>query len=105
MLRHDKLADYVLENIESNGNVLKAFVFGSYARGEEKWGSDVDFLLVVNDSTQDAEIRNIVLNLSPDDYTLPELDITVYRESNVAKDSFFLSQVKKDWRLVYEKLS
>ena len=45
MLRHDELTDHVLGLIKNNGSILKAFIFGSYARGEEKWGSDVDFLL------------------------------------------------------------
>jgi len=80
-------------------------LFGSCARGEEKYSSDVDLLLVVSDSMSGSDIRKISLDCFVDDLTLPDADIVVYKESTLAESSFFISQVKKDWRLIYENVS
>ncbi|MEK6894396.1 MAG: nucleotidyltransferase family protein [Nanoarchaeota archaeon] len=54
----EKIAPLLKEN-----NVTKAGIFGSYARGEEKNGSDVDILIEMNDGGGFDSIINLKILL------------------------------------------
>ncbi len=49
--------DEILKKLEENRDVIRGFgvrrlgIFGSYARGEQKQGSDMDFLVEFDDAT------------------------------------------------------
>ena len=53
----DITRDEILEKLEENGEAIRAFgvrrlgIFGSYARGEQKRASDIDFLVDFDDAT------------------------------------------------------
>ena len=99
MQRHDELIAYAVGKLESNPVVKNIYLFGSCSRDEETWSSDVG-LLVVDDTVSNKEIRLLSCECVPEDFECPELDVSVYKESSLDKDNFFLQRVKKDWRLL-----
>ena len=96
MLRHNQLLDDVLPKLQGHKLVKQIYLFGSCARKEEEWASDVDLLLIVDDKATDREIRLLSHECYPDDFSVPELDIVVYRESSMSSRNFFLQQVQKE---------
>jgi len=104
MQRHVELINHAVSVLTASPNVQRVYLFGSCARGDESWSSDVDLLVVVDDSIVDTDIRLLSMSCIPDDSRTPELDIAVYRESTLATDTFFLQQARQDWRLLYENL-
>ena len=100
MQRHDELIAFAVDRLASNPAVKNIYLFGSCSRKEENWSSDVDLFVVVDDATPDCEIRLMSNEIVPEDYRCPELDVVVYRKSSLEKDTFFLQQVKKDWKVL-----
>ena len=104
MQRHDNLISHVLNVLNTNPIVKNIYLFGSCARCEESWSSDVDLLVVVDDSATDTGLRQISTECVPENYRAPELDIVIYREASLRSESFFLDCIRKDWRLLYENV-
>lgn len=51
-------------NVLRERGVLKAFIFGSFARGEEEGDSDVDFLVEFEDGRTLLDLSGLRLDLS-----------------------------------------
>ena len=103
MERHDRALAYALDYLKTERCVRAVYLFGSCARGTEKYLSDIDLFVVVEDETTNDMIRHIANNGLPYIHGLPEVDITVYRQGTLDNtESFFLKGVKRDWRLLYE---
>lgn len=80
------------------------YLFGSCARGEERYGSDVDLMLVLDSETDARLKRDMKSEVSPDDCNLPEVNLS-FADS---KESFstikqFDSNVRRDGILLWER--
>lgn len=85
----------IVEKITSAAEVKKIYIFGSYARGEERRDSDIDIYVVVPDSCQDTlqtalDIRYVLFGLE-----LPK-DILTKRESTFEKVSQRVTSLESD---------
>ena len=78
--------------------VLKAWIFGSYSRGEQRPDSDVD-ILVALDYSQPIGLR--FFGMYEDLKTLLGRDVDLVSERTLA--SFAQESVNRDKRLVYER--
>ena len=91
----NKLADYF-----KTQPVKKAWIFGSYARGEERPDSDVD-ILVSFDYSQRIGMRYFRMAL--------ELEKLLGKQVDLVEDgqlmSFAYDTAEKDKRLIYERKS
>jgi uncharacterized protein len=77
--------------------VKRASVFGSFARGEEKKGSDIDILVKM---PEDASLFDMVgLKKSLEKKTAREIDIMTYRSVN----KFVKKYIVKDAIKIYDK--
>ena len=88
----------LLEILEKNNinNIQKAYLFGSYARGEENKDSDIDIRLEVNDSFT-------LIDLSFINYELREkLNKDIDLISSGGLDESFLSRIKHEEICIYE---
>ena len=117
--RHQKSLDYALNiikdiNIKNNNFIDSIWMFGSCARNEENYNSDVDLICVVNKNDANTiklmrEIRSKVINC--DDFNLPEIDVC-FKYNNGDKNYIpwndknnndtFSKQLKKDAIKIWE---
>ena len=101
----EELKSIILKTV-ALGNVLKdylqkkkekiefAFIYGSFAKGEENISSDIDLLIVGNITSKEASML-----LSPAKNSLRrEINFVVYDEKELLKkkESYFLKQVLKE---------
>lgn len=88
------IADYF-----SKQPVLKAWLFGSYSRGEEKAGSDVD-ILVEYDRTQRIGLLKIAgMKLDLEDLLEHDVDLV----ENGQLRPWVVDSVNRDKILIYER--
>jgi hypothetical protein len=82
--------------------VLKAWVFGSYARGEEKPNSDIDILVVFDH-------KNAKIGLFKYCSMIIDLENILHREVDLVEEDTLLpfaqSSANKDKKLIYERAS
>ena len=79
--------------------VLKAWVFGSYARGEETPESDVEILVVYDDSKPVGlmKIANMYVNLKK----LLQREVDLVEEGTLLP--FAVESANRDKKLIYER--
>ena len=71
-----KLKEAIIPILKANG-VRRAGIFGSYARGEEKEGSDIDILIEIDDSLSLLDFIGIKLAL--EDALKRKIDLVEYK--------------------------
>ena len=93
-LMTEKIAEYF-----KTQPVLKAWLFGSFARGEETSESDVDILVQYDDTA-----RISLLTIS---HMMGELERSTGRRVDLIEDGclmpFAVESVNRDKRLIYER--
>lgn len=87
--------------------IQKLYVYGSCARGEQGYDSDVDLFMELSDDINLAQYKNDVLMLktevSPLDYTLPEVDLKVVVGKTWMKNNMlYYKNVKKEGIDIWE---
>lgn len=82
--------------------VKDVVLYGSTARGQSKYSSDVDMLLVLDNCVKNYRKYNDWItylkgNISSDDYRLPEADLhVVFDEKWKEKSNAYFSDIKKE---------
>lgn len=103
--RHQKALEYALNKAKSSPIapfIKETILFGSCARGDFHFSSDVDLIFVLDDNfTKYSELKSDLFtlkgNISPSDSELSDVDAKFYSESNWNNsDSFFIKNIKKD---------
>lgn len=79
--------------------IRKAYLFGSYARGEETSKSDIDIRLEADDGLTLVDIGNIRQDLV--DATKKDVDLLVIDPSKLDKE--FYENIRKDQICIYER--
>lgn len=81
--------------------VLKAWVFGSYARNEETEDSDVDILVVFDDTHPVGlmKVSNIYVNLKK----LLKREVDLVEEGTLLP--FAVESANRDKKLIYERVN
>ena len=79
--------------------VLKAWLFGSYARGEENANSDVDILVAFDDNVKVSLLKHAIM--------ADELEKMLGRPVDLVTDGtllpFAVDSVSRDKQLIYER--
>lgn len=75
--------------------IKKVFVFGSFSRGEEKEGSDIDLIIDTERPLGLITLGNYIADL--EEITLRKIDLAT--QSSITPDFFTL--IKKDLKEVY----
>lgn len=88
----------LLRNYFRTKPVLKAYVFGSFSRGEETPGSDVDIMLVLDDS---QPVGLLFFQMMMDLKELLGREVDLVTESSLLP--FAADSANKDKILVYER--
>lgn len=106
--RHAKVlnkAVNVLKSEKYSSVVKRIYLYGSCARGEEKYNSDVDLIVEVTRSLTHAELAKLRYDAENDDYTLPEVNIYTKQENqDVSLSRVFNQNFEKDKVLLWERI-
>ena len=86
----------ILEKSKKNEDINKAYLFGSYARGEETSLSDVDIRLEVNDNFTLFDLTEIAYNLEE------KLNKKVDIITSENLDELLYEEIKKEEICIYE---
>ena len=84
---------------QAHGSVKKAYLFGSFARGEQTSKSDIDFRFEVDDSYSLIDHSNIRLDLIEAFHR----DVDIITQDYDQLDDFFASSIRKDEICIYDK--
>ena len=82
--------DYIVKTVPS---VEEVYLFGSCARGEAKWDSDVDIAIVTKEKINDRTLRGTV-----------QCELEWPNDGGVKADIKFRTRDTQGWSRIFEKL-
>ena len=94
-----KILDEIVEKQEKKNLIKKAYLFGSYARGEETDDSDIDIRIEADDDFSLIDIGNLRLDMV--EATGKEVDLLAVHVENL--DPGFYQNIRKDEICIYER--
>lgn len=102
--RSNKSIAYALEKIRESDisiYVKKIYLYGSCARKEQKFNSDVDLFMELSDNFDIEKYRNTIIilkgSVSPLDSALPEVDLkVVIGNSWMNNDMLYYQNIRKE---------
>ena len=89
---------HIIQNFFGDKPVLRAFLFGSFARGDASESSDID-ILVDLDYSQQIGLQFVAMKLDLEEYLQKSVDLV--SANGVSKH--ILPFINKDKHLIYEK--
>lgn len=111
--RHNKTLVSYINTLLSNkviNYVNKIYLYGSCARGDQTFYSDIDLFVVLREDTTDSEfwkVKSILSGecmLSVSNIEDADIDIHYTRNSEwFSLDDFFYKQIRKDCILLWER--
>lgn len=95
--------EWAKENLQGDPNVVRAGYFGSYARGDWGVGSDLDLIIIVEESAEPFERRAVEWNTT----SLPvPVDVVVYTKhewERLKREGRFPNHPAQEIVWVYDK--
>ena len=103
--RHKKALDQAVQKLRTqfSNYVTAIYCYGSYARGEQKFWSDVDVLVKVSDDTSPRIMRQMRAEVIPEQYDLPEVDLKFSSGEEFSTSYRFNENIKKEGKLIWKK--
>ena len=105
--RHQEAIDYALNILgrEPYKNYIeKIYLFGSCAREQEKYTSDVDLLLECSENMTAQIARSMRIAVMPEQLDMPEIDLKFEKGSKwKEQDDQFSKNLLKEGVLLWEK--
>lgn len=95
-----KLSEYVKE----------LYLYGSMARGSQKWNSDIDLFLVLEPEKKDnREIKKEIIylkgSITDDDLDSPEIDLkVVFGDSWKSSNQTYYRNILREGKLIWQKI-
>ena len=83
--------------------IKEIYLYGSCARGEQKFSSDVDLFVRVQENTPTRVLRKMRIEAMPDDDNLPEVDLKFTSGENFSQSYRFNENIKKEGKLIWKK--
>ena len=103
--RHQLSVRSALNKIETKykDDIYRVVLFGSCARQTQKYQSDVGLLLYTRPDLPEESVRELKFGLSPNDYTLPEVQGIVSRSEKLPMIRQFSENIEKEGLVIWEK--
>ena len=86
-----KISDIITDNY----NVEKIFLFGSYARGDEKNDSDIDICILINNDDKKLNIVRTIRKALYDNISNP-VDLLVYKPDEFYERAASLKSIERE---------
>lgn len=106
MNRHEKSLNYALEVLTSEPylSYLDAiYLYGSCARGEQKYASDVDLLLKLRSDVPSSVLRAMRADATPEDWDLPEVELKYFSGSQFSHSYQFDKNLREEGILLWTR--
>lgn len=105
MSRHSQSLQYALKVLRQpkyKSHIRAIYLYGSCARAQQKFSSDVDLFLFLDQDTPEQLIREMRLEVIPD-YSLPEVEIKYSKGEEFSSSYHFNRNIERDGRLLWER--
>lgn len=101
---HAESLAYAIKALKPYKPYIRAiYLYGSCARHEQKSSSDVDLFLYVTPDASPKLMREIRANISPDNISLPEVDVHFSMDNEFSGCRVFNNNLKKEAKLLWPK--
>lgn len=103
--RHRIAMDMAVKKLQEQFSeyVKEIYLYGSCARGEQKFQSDVDLLVKVEEGTSPRILRKMRVEVMPDREDLPEVELKFSSGVNFSDSYRFNENIKKEGRLIWKR--
>lgn len=105
--RFDKVLELAIGEIgdwKYKDNIEKIYLYGSCARNEARYESDVDLYIELNEDVPEADIRELKIKCNPEDWRLPDVDIkTGVGAKIIENDDLFYRNIRGDGILLWKR--
>lgn len=106
--RHCKALDFalyvLLHDSVFSKYVDEIYLYGSCARGEQKYRSDVDLLVKVLPETPPRIMRKMRVETVADDISLPEVELKFTTGVDFSTSRQFDENIRRDGKLLWKKV-
>ena len=92
----------VLKQPEYKQYIRSIYLYGSCARKEQKYDSDVDLFLFLDNQAPDELIRRMRLDVIPH-FTLPEVEIKFSKTNEFSSSRQFSRNIERAGKLIWER--
>lgn len=104
MTRHEKSLQYALSVL--TGERYRAYLdaiylYGSCARGDQKYASDVDLLLKLRETVPNGILRAMRVDATPDDRELPEVELKYCFGDRLSQSDQFDRNLREEGKLLW----
>lgn len=106
MNRHSQSLQYALRVLgqDKYKRYIRAiYLYGSCARGEQRYWSDVDLFVVLYPEIPKSVIRSMRIDVVPDS-NLPEVELKTSLSDNFSTSRQFNENMKKEGKLLWERV-
>ena len=103
--RHRMSMDQAIKKLveEFSEYIKEIYLYGSCARGEQKFSSDVDLFVRVKENTPSRVLRKMRIEAMPDEENLPEVDLKFTSGESFSQSYRFNENIKKEGKLIWKK--
>lgn len=102
--RHEKSLQYALSVLTSEryrAYLDAIYLYGSCARGDQKYTSDVDLLLKLRKTVPAGVLRAMRVEATPDDWELPEVELKYFWGDRFNQSEQFDRNVREEGKLLW----
>lgn len=104
MTRHEKSLQHALSVLTSERYRVyldAIYLYGSCARGDQKYTSDVDLLLKLRKTVPASVLRLMRVEATPDDCELPEVELKYFSGERINHSDQFDRNLRKEGKLLW----
>lgn len=104
MTRHEKSLQYALSVLTSEryrAYLDAIYLYGSCARGDQKYTSDVDLLLKLRKNVPADILRSMRVEATPDDWELPEVELKYFLGERFSQSEQFDRNLREEGKLLW----
>lgn len=104
MTRHEKSLQYALSVLTSERYRVyldAIYLYGSCARGDQKYTSDVDLLLKLRETVPADILRSMRVEATPDDWKLPEVELKYFLGDRFCQSEQFDRNLREEGKLLW----
>lgn len=105
MSRHEEALNYALQVLSQEqykAFIYEIYLYGSCARGTQKFDSDIDLLIKIDENIPKDVLRKMRMDVIPD-YNLPEVELKFFKEDTFSSSPQFNENLKKEGILLWKR--
>ena len=104
MTRHEKSLQYALSVLTSEryrAYLDAIYLYGSCARGDQKYTSDVDLLLKLRKNVPADILRSMRVEATPEDWELPEVELKYFLGEQFSQSEQFDRNLREEGKVLW----